>query len=66
MYCGCIMNNKDNDVKKLRKSLMLDQQEFADEIMVHRETVSKWERGIQRPKPVHLRRMARLAKKVKL
>jgi len=60
------MSSKDNGVKKLRKELMLDQQEFADLMAVHRETVSKWERGIQRPKPVHLRRMARLAKKVKL
>ncbi len=55
--------NKDNDVKKLRQALMLDQQEFADLMAVHRETVSKWERGLQRPKAVHSRRMARLKKK---
>ena len=52
------------DIKKLRQKLMLDQQEFADLMAVHRETVSKWERGKQRLKAVHLRRMARLSKKV--
>ena len=57
------MAKKDNDIKKLRKQLLLDQQEFADLMGVHRETVSKWERGVQRPKPVHLRRMERLKKK---
>lgn len=57
------MSSKDNGVKKLRKELMLDQQEFADLMAVHRETVSKWERGVQKPKAVHKRRMARLEKK---
>ena len=61
MYNRCMVD-KDNDVKKLRKALMLDQQEFADKMVVHRETVSKWERGIQKPKAVHMRRMARLRK----
>jgi len=54
-----------NDIKELRRKLIMDQQEFADTMAVHRETVSKWERGVQRPKPVHLRRMARLSKKAK-
>ena len=61
MYNRC-MADKDNDVKKLRKALMLDQQEFADLMAVHRETVSKWERGVQKPKAVHLRRMERQRK----
>ena len=56
------MNSK--DIKELREKLMLDQQEFADEINVHKDTVSRWEREKQRPKAVHLRRMARLSKKV--
>jgi len=54
-----------NDIKKLRLKLILDQQEFAELMAVHRETVSKWERGVQRPKAVHLRRMDRLARKGK-
>ena len=60
MYNRC-MDSK--EIKKLRGQLMLDQQEFADVMAVHRETVSKWERGVQKPKAVHLRRMARLGKK---
>ena len=55
------MDNK--DIRKLRESLMLDQQEFADVMAVDKGTVSRWERGKQRPKAVHLRRMARLSKK---
>jgi len=57
--------SKDNDVKKLRKKLMLNQQEFADLINVHRVTVGKWEREVQKPKAVHQRRMARYSKKGK-
>ena len=52
-----------NEIKKLREQLMLNQQEFADVMAVDVGTVSRWERDKQRPKPVHLRRMARLAKK---
>jgi len=44
---------------------MLNQKEFADVMAVDSGTVSRWERGVQKPKPVHLRRMARLSKKVK-
>ena len=51
------------EIKELRQLRMLDQQEFADLIAVDKGTVSRWERGIQKPKAVHLRRMARLSKK---
>jgi len=51
------------EVKELRDKLMLNQQEFADVMAVDKGTVSRWERGKQRPKPVHMRRMARLSKK---
>lgn len=54
----------DNKVKQLRKLLMLDQQEFADAMAVDRVTISRWEREKQRPKAVHLRRLARLRKRV--
>ena len=53
------------DIKELRKQLILDQQEFADVMAVDSGTVSRWERGKQRPKAVHLRRMDRLSKRVK-
>ena len=57
--------DNNNDVKKLRLKLMLDQQEFADLMAVDKGTVSRWERGKQRPKAVHLRRMDRLSKRGK-
>ncbi len=56
------MTKKSNEVKKLRERLILDQQEFADVMGVDKGTVSRWEREKQRPKAVHLRRMARLRK----
>lgn len=52
------------EIKELRKQLILDQQEFADVMAVDRGTASRWERGKQKPRAVHLRRMARLLKKV--
>ena len=55
--------NDNNKVRKLRQLLILDQQEFADVMAVDKGTVSRWERGKQRPRAVHLRRMARLQKK---
>ena len=57
------MANKKNGVRKLRERLMLNQQEFADVMAVDVGTISRWERDIQRPKPVHLRRMARLRRR---
>ena len=52
------------EIKKLRLKRMEDQQDFADVMNVDKGTVSRWECGKQRPKAVHLRRMARLSKKV--
>lgn len=46
------------EIKELRERLMLDQQEFADLMAVDKGTVSRWERAKQKPKAVHLRRMA--------
>jgi len=56
---------KPEEIKKLRDDMMLNQGEFADVLSVDSGTVSRWERGNQKPKPVHRRRMARLQKKVK-
>ena len=52
-----------NEVRELRDKLMYNQQEFADVMAVDKGTVSRWERDKQKPKPVHMRRMARLSKK---
>ncbi len=54
-----------NEYRKLREKLMFNQQEFAKVMAVDVSTVSRWERGLQRPKPVHLRGMGRLEKKTK-
>ena len=54
-----------NEVKELREKLMYNQQEFADVMAVDKGTVSRWEHGKQKPKPVHMRRMARLLRKAK-
>ena len=54
-----------NEVRELRDKLMYNQQEFADAMAVDKGTVSRWERGKQKPKAVHMRRMARLSKKAK-
>ncbi len=55
---------KKNDIRKLRELLMLDQKEFAEVMAVDVGTVSRWERDIQRPKAIHLRKIERLKKKV--
>lgn len=52
-------------VKALRTKLKLSQAEFADKMAVDVTTISRWERNEQRPRPVHLRRMDRLAKSIK-
>ncbi len=48
------------EVKKLRDQRKLSQQEFADLMRVDVGTVSRWERGEQIPRPLHLRKMDRL------
>ena len=52
-------------VKALRKKLKLTQAEFADKMAVDVTTISRWERNEQKPRPVHLRRMDRLARSAK-
>lgn len=49
-----------NEIKELRDLLIQNQQELAELLGVEKGTISRWERGLQRPKPVHRRRMARL------
>ena len=49
-----------NGIRKLRDLLILNQQEFADLFPVCAETISRWERGVQEPKPKQLRRMEEL------
>jgi len=51
------------EIQKLRKKRMLTQPEFAKIMGVCKDTVSKWEHGQRRPRPVHLRKLDRLRKK---
>jgi transcriptional regulator with XRE-family HTH domain len=44
----------------LRKRVRLTQPKFAERLMVHWTTVSRWERGVSRPSPIHLRQMRNL------
>lgn len=43
------MNNFGERLKSLRKAAGITQQELADKLGVHMQTVSKWERGISEP-----------------
>jgi len=57
------MDMDSDKIKELRKRLHYSQQEFADILDVDVLTVSRWERKQQRPRPIHQRKLARLAKK---
>ena len=51
------------EIQELRSQLGLTQKEFAGRLGLDATSISRWERGKQRPKAVHMRRMARLNKK---
>ncbi|KKL65975.1 hypothetical protein LCGC14_2149640 [marine sediment metagenome] len=53
------------EIRDLRKQLGLTQKEFAGRLGLDAISISRWERGTQRPKAVHLRKMERLRKGVK-
>lgn len=50
------------EIKKLRKSLDLSQPQFAAKLRVSAITISRWERGTQKPSDLAHRQLARLAK----
>ena len=56
-----VMDNK--EVKQLRKALGLTQKELAARIRVEAITVSRWERGEQKPSRQAERQLNRLARK---
>ena len=53
------------EIKSLRKSLFLSQQELADLLKVKQQTVSYWERGQKEPKDTHQALLEEIAKKKK-
>jgi len=50
------------EIKELRMSLKLTQSQFARRMKVDVITISRWERGTQRPKAKARRQLARLGK----
>lgn len=60
-------NNDTNkvDVKALRKSLNLSQDQLAVKLGVAPFTVRRWESGISKPSSLALRQLHRLQRKVK-
>ncbi|MBW2562174.1 MAG: helix-turn-helix domain-containing protein [Deltaproteobacteria bacterium] len=51
------------EIKKLRLSKRLSQAEFAEKLGVAPMTVSRWERGVKRPRLPSQRKFDRLVKK---
>ena len=51
------------DIKELLKVLHLTQKELAEKLGVHILTVSRWERGIRKPKARYERKLEQLLKK---
>ena len=54
---------KKDEIKTLRKRLGLTQKELAARVRVDAITVSRWERGEQRPSEQAERQLARLSKR---
>ena len=48
------------EIKNIRRGLGLSQPEFGRRLKVASITISRWERGIQKPKPALLRKLNRL------
>lgn len=57
------MSKDKYNVKGLRKLLKLSQKELAEKLRLDVGTISRWERGEQLPRPLHLRKMDRLRRK---
>ncbi len=54
---------KAEEIKKLRtKKLHYSQKELAAILGVDKDTIYRWERKEQRPRPVHIRQLERLRK----
>ena len=51
------------DIKQLRMRLGLTQKELATRLKLDAITISRWERGTQRPSNLARRQLARLANK---
>lgn len=52
---------KPDDIIALRKKLQKTQAQFAEMLAVDPVTISRWENGMRRPRPVYARELERLA-----
>jgi DNA-binding transcriptional regulator YiaG len=52
-------------IRAIRKSLKLTQQQVADRIGAQRHTVARWETGVNEPKGAYLKGLNELAIKAK-
>ena len=59
-----VVLTKDNDIKKLRKSLKMSQEQLAGELGVSTMTIRRWEADVNKPSRLALRQLERLKKKV--
>lgn len=50
-----------NNVKTLRAKLKWSQQRLAEKVGVSQATISRWEKGLDVPEDIHIRKLARLA-----
>ena len=54
------MVNLGEELRRLRKSLRKTQGEFGQMLGAPQATISKWERGVQKPSAEHINRLSRL------
>jgi DNA-binding transcriptional regulator YiaG len=54
-----------NQIRAIRNSLNLTQQQLADRIGTQRHTVARWETGVNEPKGANLKALNALAMKAK-
>jgi type I restriction enzyme M protein len=54
-----------SQIRAIRKSLNLTQQQLADRIGAQRHTVARWETGVNKPKGANLKGLKALAMKAK-
>lgn len=52
---------KPEEIAALRKKLQKTQAQFAEMLAVDPVTISRWENGMRRPRPVYARELERLA-----